>query len=254
MCEPTTIAALVLTAAGTYEQARGQQMANKAMNEAQAAESARQKSLRNEADSLFKQSLGSQTAEEQTKRLADKASERDQAMVGNQSKEQVVNIPVQGGAPTVVADETAARVGQGNLAAQQEASAKAALAAFGDLQLGNALQNAHYGQQQSMLANFMNGSAAVLPTEMQAASQRGQGTKLFGDILTAAGMVTGMAGSGGASKAATGGNKIVASSSLPSLGGTVAPAPGTAAWFGSPSDLFMNSGKSLYSVPKILPR
>lgn len=192
MCDPLTATALALTAVGTAVQYQGQRQAQKAMSAAQAAESARQAKLRGEAQGLFEESLGKQSAEAQTKRLADAQAEREAATVGNQQSGQVVSVPVQGGTPSIVADETAAQVGAGNIQARDEAMAKAALAAFGDLQLGNALLNARYGAQQGQLANFMQGSAGVLPTEMAAASRKGDKTKMFGDLLVAGGQLAGM--------------------------------------------------------------
>jgi hypothetical protein len=248
MCDPFTVTALALTAAGTYAQYQGQRQAQKAMEGATLAEARRQQRLRDEAQGLFDESLGKQNLESQTERLADQVAERDAAMVGNQESGQVVNIPVQGGAPDIVADETAARVSEGNAAARQEASAKAALAAFGDLQLGNALMNARYGAQQSQLANFMGGSQNVLQTELQAASRRGDKTKLLGDVLVAGGQIAGMGamanGGGlfGAKSAANpGGLQAVAS------GGLQTGSPG---WF----DALGVPMQGRYANPTILPR
>ena len=237
MCEPLALVALGLTAAGTYAQYQGQRQANKAMTAAAEAESRRQGKLRDEAQGLFNESLGKQNSDSQTQRLADAQSEREAATVGNQTNTQVVNVPVQGGAPNIVADETAARVGEGNIRARDEATAKAALAAFGDLQLGNALMNARYGAQQGQLANFMQGSAGVLPTEMAAASRRGDKTKLLGDILVAGGQVAGMYGLangfGGAASASNASNGIVGRTGLQSLQAQGVPAVaevGTPLW------------------------
>lgn len=219
-----TIAALALTAAGTYAQYQGQKQANKAMDAAAAAESRRQGKLREESSNLFNESLGNQTAEAQTRRLADAQAEREAATAGNMTDAPVIDIPVQGGAPSIVADETAARVGEGNIRARDEAIAKAALASFGDLQLGNALMNANYLSRQGQLGNFMQGSYGVLPTEMAAASRAGDKTKLFGDMLVASGQVAGMYG---AANGFGGGATSFDPSSLSNTSNVVVPSAAT---------------------------
>lgn len=263
MCDPFSITALALTAAGTTAQYIGQRQANKAMAAVTAAESGRQKKLRDEAQGLFEESLSKQGSDAQTKRLADAQAEREAATAGNMTDAPVVNVPVQGGAPNIVADETAARVSEGNIRARDEAIAKAALDAFGDLQLGNALMNARYGAQQGQLANFMQGSQSVLPTELSAASRRGDRTKLFGDLLIAGGQIAGMYGVGkalGAGSAAAGGsNQIVGQTGLKSLQAHGVPAVaevGSPAWMvGSPDVAYGRIAPGArFANPKILPR
>ena len=68
----------------------------------------------------------------------------------------------------------------------------AALEGYGDLNLTNALLNTRYGQGQANIANFMQGSASVLPYEMQAASHRGDKLKAWGTGLQAVGSLAGM--------------------------------------------------------------
>lgn len=243
MCEPMTIAALAMTAVGTAMQYQGQRKAQKAMEAAAAAESGRQRKLRDEAQGLFQESLGQQEAGTQIKRIADAKAEREAATAGNMQSAPVVNVPTQGATPSIVADETAARVGEGNIRARDEAIAKAALASFGDVQLGNALLNARYGAQQGQLSNFMQGSYGVLPTELSAASKAGDKLKLFGDMLVAGGQIAGMYGMGaGSASAANSSNGIVGRTGLSSLQSK--GIPGTAS-VGSPSWL-MGSPQMAY--------
>lgn len=255
MCDPFSITALALTAAGTATQYYGQKQAQKAMSAAANAESKRQQKLRDEAQGLFEESLGKQDSEAQTKRLADAQAEREAATVGNMTDAAVVSAPVQGGTPSIVADETEARVGEGNIRARDEALAKAALASFGDLQLGNALMNARYGAQQGQLGNFMQGSQAVLPTEMAAASRKGEKTRLFGDLLVAGGQIAGMAGlanGAGAFGSTAGQPKIVAQSGLKGLGGTI-PEVGSPAWMmGSPEVAYGGLPRNMFANPTVV--
>lgn len=192
MCTPLAIAGLALTAAGSYAQYRGARQSQKAMNAAAAAESTRQKGYQKESDALFTESLGKQTADAQNARLADQVAEREAASKAAQFAEPVAAVPVQGGAPEIVADETAARVGQGNLEAARTAQLAAALQGFTDLQLRNALMNTRYGQGQANISNFMQGSSRVLGSEMEAAARRGDKARAIGSGLQAFGSLAGM--------------------------------------------------------------
>lgn len=196
MCDftGTTWAALALSTAGSYASYKGSKQAENAMQAAQSAESIRQKNLRDESNTLFQQSLKGQSLDEQQKRLGDVVAEREAATTGAQQPAQAVDVPVKGGAPTVVADETASRVSAGNAQALQQARLQAALQGYGDLQLGNALQNARFGQKQANLSRFMTDSAATLGTELEAASRRGDQLKNIGGGLQAAGQLVGLYG------------------------------------------------------------
>jgi len=223
MCLPAlAIASLAMTAAGTAAQAAGARKARKAMDGAREAERIRQKGFQSQSDSLFAESLGQQGADTQKQKIADAEAARAAETTSAQQPSAVVNIPTQGEAPTVVADETSTRVGIGNAQAAQDAYNRAALASFGDVQLGNALMNARYGQQQGQIGNFMKGSSDVLGIEMEAASRRGDKLKGIGSGLTALGSVAGMgAGMGwgataAAPAAATTANSITQSAVLPS--------------------------------------
>lgn len=197
MCEPMTWTALALTAAGTATQAAGARRAQKAMTGAAVAESYRQKGFRDESQALFEESLSKQDAGSQNKRLADAVVERQEAAEASQAKEPIAEVPVQGGAPQVVADETSARVAQGNISALREARLAAALQGYGDVQLGNALLNTRYGQKQANIAGFMRDSAGVLGTELEAAARKGDKLKAAGQGLQALGAIVGTAGAMG---------------------------------------------------------
>ncbi len=194
MCDPLTATALALTAAGSYAQYRGSKIAQNAMTNAQTAENARQKSLRSEADAAFAQSIGNQSVESQQQKLADAVAERQATADASQVAAPVADVAVKGGTPSVVADETAARVGAGNLKAAAEGRLKAAMSGFSDLQLGNALENAKFSQRQANLSRFMTDSAGVLGTELEAASKKGDKAKNLGSALQLAGQLVGMYG------------------------------------------------------------
>ena len=227
MCDPVSLAitSLVATGAGTAMQAAGAAKSRRAMEAAANAERQRQQAYQREADSLFAESLSKQGAEQQIKGTAEAEAERAATTQGAQQTAPVVSIPTQGETPTVVADETSARVGTGNAQAAQEAANRAALASFGDVQLGNALMNTRYGQQQGQIGRNMQGSASVLGLEMDAASRRGDSLKGIGSLLNAGGQIAGMGAGMGwgaaapAATAATTANSITQSSLLPTTTG-----------------------------------
>jgi hypothetical protein len=196
------------------------------MDAAANAERQRQRAFQQEADSLFAESLSKQGAEQQIKGISDAEAARLAATQGAQQTAPVVSVPTQGATPSVVSDETSARVGAGNAQAAQDAATRAAMGSFGDVQLGNALMNTRYGQQQGQIGRNMQGSASVLGLEMDAASRRGDSLKGIGSLLNAGGQIAGMGAGMGwgaaaapATTAATTANSITQSSLLPTTTG-----------------------------------
>lgn len=224
MCDPVSLAvtSLVATGAGTAVQAAGARKSQKAMSAAANAERLRQQGYQREADSLFAESLSKQGADAQNEGVAAAEAKRTAVTQAAQTPTAVVNIPTQGATPTVVADETSARVGAGNAQAAMDAANRAALSSFGDVQLGNALLNTRYGQQQGHIGRNMQGSASVLQLEMEAAKRKGDNLMGIGSLLNAGGQIAGMgAGMGwgapaaAAAPAATTANSITQSAVLP---------------------------------------
>src|SRR3546814_5188365 len=82
-------------------------------------------------------------------------------------------------------------------AGRNEAAAKARLEGFGDLLLDSAIFRGRRGQEIGQIGGFARGSSGVLPLELEAAKSKGRGLGLLGDLLTGAGMVTGVAGAAG---------------------------------------------------------
>lgn len=212
MCEPITsfVAAnagaisVGLTAAGTAAQIAGQKQAQRAMNNAYAVESGRQKGLQGEQQKIFDDSLAGQGSDTQKSNIAAAEKARTDAAVAAQTQKPVVNIAPAGGTSRVVAEDTSAAISDANARSRREGAAKALLSGFGDVQLGNALANTHARQNVGMLSDFSRGSSTVNQYEMDVASHKGDKTKKIGDILTAAGFVTGMAGASGWGKVPAG--------------------------------------------------
>ena len=211
MCDAVT-ASIVATVAGSAAQAAGQAKARKAMEGAQIAERVRQKGYNDQSQAAFSESLGNADpqaqanaqgkAEGERKAAYDTATAEARAPLEATGK----NLAGNQDANRVMSSESAARSAQALGYAGQQGAAKAALQGFGDTQLGNALYNARQMQKQGTIGNFMQGSAAVLPYEVDAASHKGDSLKSLGDLLSMGGAIAGLgAGAGwwgGADKAA----------------------------------------------------
>lgn len=197
MCDFAT-ASLVATGLGTAAQAKAASQTRKAMNNVQAAESLRQKKMRDEADALFNESLGSET-QANTIKAEDKAiADRQAAATAAQATGSAADIGSSyGNKSQVVADESRVRSASGKAASSMEAAAKAKLAGFGDAAQLNAIKNARMRLGQGIIAGNMAGSAAASGAELDFASRAGDNMKNIGSALSTIGTLSGMAAGAG---------------------------------------------------------
>lgn len=245
MCDPVS-ASIALTVAGTAAQSAGQAKARKAMEGAQQAERIRQKGFQDESNAAFNESLGhadsASQASEQSKAEGERQAAYDQAAAQARAPIEATgqNLAGDTSGNKVIASENAMRSANASNYANQQAAAKAALKGFNDVQIGNALYNNRQLQRQGTIGNFMQGSSAVLPYEVHAASRKGDKLKGIGDVLSLAGAVTGL----GAGAGWWGGADTAAKTA-----GTIGTASGNAsnaAMFGSNSaDLALRPSASM---------
>lgn len=235
MCTP--LVALALTAAGTAASAAGARKAQKAQAGAREAERTRQKALQGEADVRAAENFnntgkgatdsGMAKAEAERKAASDAAVAEVRAPVEATGE----NLAGDSTAAKLVANENASQAARGLGYALQQGSAKAKLASLGDVGFENAIMNARTNQDLARIANFAKGSADVLPVELEAAAQKGQGLRTLGSLLSTAGTVSGLAvGSGwkwGESAAGNAPGFNAAPATIPSVNVTPGPyAPG----------------------------
>jgi hypothetical protein len=197
MCDFAT-ASLIATGLGTAAQAKAASQTRKAMNNVQAAESLRQKQMRDEANALFNESLGSET-QANTIKAEDKAiADRQAAATAAQATGSAADIGSSyGNKSQVVADESRVRSASGKAASSMEAAAKAKLAGFGDAAQLNAIKNARMRLGQGIIAGNMAGSAAASGAELDFASRAGDNMKNIGSALSTIGTLSGMAAGAG---------------------------------------------------------
>jgi hypothetical protein len=202
MCNPIAIS-LAMSVAGSAAQAAGQARARKAMEGAREAERIRQAGLQGKSNELFTESLSSsdkgQHDASQAQAEADRKASYDKAAASTPSPVSE-STPVSAGdvnSNKIINTENAARSAQAMGMANQQGSAKAALQGFNDVNLSDMLYNNRMLQKQGTIGNFMQGSAGVLPYEIDAASRKGNGLKSLGDILSLGGTAVGLAGGAG---------------------------------------------------------
>jgi len=202
MCPPA-IVALALTAAGSAAQAAGARRAAKAMAGARTAESIRQKGFQDQANAIVDDSLNKSGKDATDKGMADAAAQRAAA---SDAAVADVRAPIEATGKNIAGDQTvnAVMASEGDVAANknlgyatQQGRAKANMLSFNDVTFQNAINNIRAGQQLNTTSNFMRGSSNVLPIEMEAASNKGQGLKTLGNMLSTAGSVVGMGAGAG---------------------------------------------------------
>lgn len=196
MCTP--LVALALTAAGTAASAAGARKAQKAQAGAREAERWRQKGFQDEAEARAADNF-SKTGKDATdvgmaNAEADRKAASDAAVAEVRAPVEATGANLAGdtSAAKLVANENASQAARGLGYAIQQGAAKAKLASFGDVGFENAIMNARTNQDLARIANFAKGSADVLPVELEAAAQKGQGLRTLGSILSTAGTVAGV--------------------------------------------------------------
>lgn len=196
MCTPLAVASLALTAAGTGASMAGAHKADKAQQEAQGAEILRQQKYRDESQKYFNQSLGQSSEPAATQTINDAAAKNAAALnsvVGPQN----VQAPTASAEPKVINTELGNRLSQANTFNRQQGTAEGRLQGYGDWNLSNALNNAEASRQIGLRGNLMQGSAQVLPYEMQAAAHKGDNLRTLGTVLSSLGSVAGLGASMG---------------------------------------------------------
>lgn len=215
MCEPTTttlaLTSLGLTAAGTAAQYAGAQKAKSAAEAVAHAEKLRQDKFKEEAKSLFDQSLGESGANVTNENIGNAVEKRNAATDTAVQEAVPTSVGSTAGATSkTVADETSTRTAAGRNVASIYSKNKNPMNAVNDVNITDAIRNGRYLQDQGRIANFMSGSAGIVPIEMEAAKEKGSGLRAFGQILNTAGSLTGMGAAMGAGAAGDAAAKLAA--------------------------------------------
>lgn len=201
MCDPVTLTAVALTAAGSAAQASGQAQARGAQQKAVGAEATRQKAISQKSFGSAADTLQGVSRPEQDRLQQNAEAQRGAAYtapIGGPS-------PTGGASPYVsplapsnpaIAAEFGRAGGNQQSKSISEALAKAKLDSYGDTNLFTGIRTGRNAQDIGFNSAEARGSEAVLPSELEAAKRHGAGMRALGDALTLAGSVTGLAGPG----------------------------------------------------------
>lgn len=187
MCDPITIAGAALMAGSVAaNSAAASQVANAraaalaAQNQEQSALNAQTKTVNDKADANYN-NFGNQQ-QQQAQNLAAlytaaKANPPNAAYAVPKSSSNIVN------------SEDQKQTGIADAFAQKTGDALANMRSFGQALGQDSIATARNAGQLTQLNNFKQGDAAVLPYQLDAANQAGNGMKLFGDILGGVGQL-----------------------------------------------------------------
>ena len=224
MCEPTIIAGMALSAAGTmYNQNQQQKNMSRgitAKNAAAEAEMIRQEGFQDEASAAFKDSQGVHDKSKQDFELEQQKQQRG-AKIEKALATPNEYAPVKGSAPSVVKGEIARKINDAFKSGKKTASALGNMGAWGDQQFNNRVALSRHGGQIGEIANNARSSASLLPLEQQAAYQNAQKAPgMFGDLLKAAGTGMSMYGMAGGDAFSGFGGGVTPNSYPGSIAGT----------------------------------
>jgi len=198
MCDPLTIAGVVLTGASAAANSAAQSKVQSARDDAMAAERIRQKGFDREADATNAHAQGqyedfSGKQDQRKTELADYYKGQTAQPVDQTGP---VALPASSSNVTVQAENTAR--GQAKAFTDKQGETLAGMRSFGDLLGTLGRGTARDAITVGQIGGFKKGSSAVLPYELEAANSKGSGMKMLGDILGGVGKIGIGAGLSGA--------------------------------------------------------
>jgi hypothetical protein len=223
MCGP--LAALGLMAGGSLAKYFGERQAQHAQNRAFQAEQHRQSAMTEQQQAAESDSLAKTATLADPNAEADAANTRKAAFISalNQRSPTQDYLPGGQGAPSAVADTTNRVVEAQHADSERHAGALASLAGFGDQVFKSSIGVNRNAQTIGQIGRDKQGSAAVLPAELQAAAQKGGFLRGLGDLAMTAASFAGGMGGGGAGAGSAG--AMQAARAIPSFAPELAGAP-----------------------------
>lgn len=203
MCDPLTIAGLALTAGSQVANFAANQQVQSARNDALAAERTRQSGLDQEAAALNLQSQdryqdfgGQQEA---------KAQSLGEYFAGQTAQPPSMADALPTSSSNITVREENKQRGEAKAFTDASGAALGDLRSFGDVLGGIGRLQARDAGAIGQIGGFKQGSSGVLPYELDAAGEKGDGLKLLGDLLGGAGSIGTSAGLSGGSLFGLGG-------------------------------------------------
>lgn len=196
MCNPAMAIGAVMMAGSLAANNQAQKKVDKARAGAQEAESIRQRMFDEENTTLNTQSQD-RYQDYETKQ-GDKAQDIASFYSANESPSDAPSaIPISDSGNITVQREMAKKSGEALTYGDQQNAALASLRSFGDLLGGIGREQARDASQINLVNSFKQGSANILPLELQAANAKGNNLRLLGSLLQAGGSAGVSAGMGG---------------------------------------------------------
>jgi hypothetical protein len=237
-----TIGGIALSIGSTVANTVAQNKVAKARDQALAAERIRQNGLDQEAQALNVQSQDRYTGfddkqAEKSKELGDYfAGQHIDASDANAAATAETVMPQSSSG--VVVQEEANQRGKARDFTNKQGAALGQLRSFGDLMGDIGRDQARDATTVGQIGGFKKGSSSIVPYELEAANEAGNGMKMLGDVLGLGGGIATSAGLGGGS---LGG--IFTSKAAPA-----AAAASTDAWSGLRAVTPKSGGTSLYNL------
>lgn len=204
MCNPIAVALMVVGAGLQYKANRDRQSD---MRKLQRRETERQNKLQQEAQANLDKNQQSWQRTDLEQKMDMAADERQAQYAKAEANAPRINeaLPGQVGANTVIGDAFARALQGASAEAQQQGALRAELASFTDAAGQNSRENNRRSGEIGMIGSFSQGSANVLPLELQHAATRTRKTAVAGQIMQALGqawLAGGAAAGAGAAGAA----------------------------------------------------
>ena len=184
MCYPALIAA-GLAAAGAGSNYMGQKRTNEAREDVVQAEGERQRNLQGQATDVINQQTSKLSPAAQNQALAQTGEQRTAALVPSQDYS--AELPTSGSAPIQVKGEVARQMAKAIRGSRDQLGAQARLGAFNQNQATNQMGTGRAFSALGALADRSQGSAGVLPYELQGAANAGRGYQNAADLFNLAG-------------------------------------------------------------------
>jgi len=201
MCDPISIAAAAATVGGGLLQSSAANSAAKEQAQMMANERNRQALMERDKSALFDDTLrrsGRDTMDEEMSNAEKERNDLYTALIEDAPTADTIGSEFNNVTSNkVVQDEIDRRGGMARERSLDMAGLRAVLDSFGDANFNQSIMRGRNADKISMLQGFGRGSAAVLPAEMAAAAQKGQGKAMLGQILSTAGQVGSFAGGAG---------------------------------------------------------
>jgi hypothetical protein len=210
MCNPLAIGLMVAgTALQVNAQRKRQANMEDAAEDARALEASRQDKMREERESVLVDSQQGMGLDAQNAALAEAQAKREAAYapenVPNSSASgSYSGVATDSGTPKIVMEDVEKKRAQANTDVASVGDARARLGAYGDVTLGNRINNSNTGNTLGMLGGFARGSANLLPGEVQAAMAKHAGDRKGQELLGTALSMYGGFGAPGAGAAGAG--------------------------------------------------